>query len=132
MMYKNKFSSYLKTGFLAAIIIAAVANLIFVVSGLIFGHDIVFIGQDRNTLYLVFITFATVMAVVIGSILFYFFQRYTKKPFIWFIVVVLLGFFFNTYTAETDLAGDYKATAHLIHVIVSCLAIYLVPKLSKK
>ncbi|WNF38858.1 DUF6069 family protein [Bacillaceae bacterium IKA-2] len=131
-MYKDKFSSYLKTGLIGAVIIAAIANMIFIVSGLIFGHDISFIGQDQDTLYIVFITFATVMALLIGAILFYFLQKYTKKPVVWFGVIVLLGFLYNTYTAEVNLAGDYKATAHLIHVIVSGLAIYLVPKLSNK
>jgi len=131
-VYKNKFVFYLVTGLQAAVIIAAVANVIFIVSGLILGHNIGFIGQDRDTLYIVFITFATVMAVLIGTILFYFLQKYTKKPVVWFGVIVLLGFLYNTYTAEVDLVGDYKATAHLIHVIVSGLAIYFVPKLSKK
>nr|WP_246594244.1 DUF6069 family protein [Evansella tamaricis] len=130
-MYKNKFSSYLITGLLGAAIIAAVANVIFIASGFTFGHNIGFIGQDRDTLYIVFITFATVMAVLIGTILFYFLQKFTKKPVVWFGVIVFLGFLFNTFTAEVDLSLDYKATAHLIHVIVSGLAIYLVPKLSK-
>lgn len=131
-MYKSKFSSYLKSGLIGAVIIAVVANLLFILSGFVFGHDIGFIGQDRDTLYIVFITFATVMAILIGTILFYFLQKYTKKPVIWFGIIVLLGFLYNTYTAEVDLAIDYKITAHLIHVIVSGLAIYLVPKLSKK
>ncbi|ADU28666.1 DUF6069 family protein [Evansella cellulosilytica] len=131
-MYKNNFSSYLKTGVLAAVIIAVIANVLFIVSSLLFGHEIGFIGQDRDTLYIVFITFATVMALLIGTVLFYFLQKYTKNPVVWFGIIVLLGFLYNTYMAEVDLDRDFKATAHLIHVIVSGLAIYLVPKLSKK
>ncbi|WP_134163607.1 DUF6069 family protein [Evansella clarkii] len=131
-MYKNHFRAYLRSGLLASVVIAAAANVIFVLSGLLSGHEIGILGQDRDTLYIVFITFATVAAVFIGTILFYFFQKYTKKPVLWFSVIVLLGFLFNMYTAEADLAGAYKITAHIMHIVVSGLALYIVPKLAKK
>lgn len=129
-MYKNQFSSYVKIGFQAAFIITIVANITFVLSGFIFRHEINFIGQDRDTLYIVFITFATVMAVFIGTIIFYFLQKYTNKPVPLLVAIVLLGFLFNTYTAEVDLAEHYKLTAHIVHIVVSILAIYLIPKLA--
>ncbi|WP_078555271.1 hypothetical protein [Bacillus alkalicellulosilyticus] len=130
-MYKNSFFSYLKVGFLAGVILTLLANLMFVLCGLIFGHEIGFIGQERDTLYMIFIAFATFMAVFMSSIIFYFIQRFSRKPLLWFSIVVLLGFIFNTYTAEADLHEQYKMTGHILHVLVSVLAIYLVPKLAK-
>lgn len=131
-MYKKKFVSYFKVGLLTGLVIAILANLGFVLLGLISGHQIGFIGQDRDTLYIVFITFATFMAVFISSIIYYFLQRFTKKPIVWFIIVVILGFIFNTYTAEVDLQEQYKMTAHILHGLVSVLAIYFVPKFSRE
>ncbi|WP_096153968.1 MULTISPECIES: DUF6069 family protein [Bacillus] len=131
-MYKNKFKSYLKAGLLAALIIGAIVNIIFILFGILVGHDIGLIGQNRDTLYIVFITFATVVAVFVGTIIFYILQKFTKKPVRWFTVIVLMGFLFNTYTAEADLADAYKITAHVMHVFVSGFALYLIPKFVKK
>lgn len=131
-MFKKKFMSYWKIGLYAGGIITFLANIMFVLLGLTFGHEISFIGQDRDTLYIVFISFATFTAVFFSSVIFYFIQRYTKQPMVWFVVVVLLGFCFNTYTAEVDLQEQYKMTAHMLHVLVSALAIYFVPKFAKE
>lgn len=132
VVYKQKFLSYLKGGLLAGIITAILANLGFVLFGLIFGHEIGFIGQDRDTLYIVFIAFATFMAVFISSIIFYFLQRFTKKTVIWFVAIVILGFLYNTYTAEVDLNEQYKMTAHILHLLVSGLTIYFIPRFAKE
>lgn len=131
-MFKKNFMSYVKTGILASVLILLIANVLFLIMGLLFGHDISFVGQNRDTLYIVFISFATFISLFIGAILFYFFQKYTKKPVLWFSIIVLLGFLYNTYTAEASLDAQYKVTAHILHLIVSGLAIYLVPKLSKE
>lgn len=132
MVYKKKFTSYLKTGVLAGVITTILVNVVFILMGLIVGHETYFIGQDRDTLYIVFISFATFMALFLGGIIFYMLQRTTKKPLLWFSIVVLLGFLFNTYTAEVDLHEQYQLTAHILHVFVGGLAIYLVPKLSRE
>lgn len=131
-MYKKHFLSYLKIGLLVGLVTALIANLGFVIFGLMFGHEISLVGQDRDTLYIVFISFATFMAVFFSSIIFYFLQKFSKKPVLWFVVVVVLGFLFNTYTAEVDLQEQYKVTAHILHVLVSALAVYFVPKFAKE
>ncbi|MCT8140318.1 hypothetical protein H1D32_23030 [Anaerobacillus sp. CMMVII] len=126
------FLSYVKVGFIAGFITTVIANLLFFTLGLVFGHEANFIGQERDTLYIVFITFATFTAVFLSSIIFYFLQKISKKPLLWFYIVVIFGFVFNTYTAEVDLLDEYKLTAHFLHAAVSLLAIYLVPMLSRK
>ncbi|WP_100372063.1 DUF6069 family protein [Bacillus sp. FJAT-45037] len=131
-MYEKKFRSYLKVGLLAGLITAILANIGFVLLSLLFGHEFGFVGQDRDTLYIVFITFATFIAVFISSIIFYLLQKFTKNPIAWFIVLVVLGFLFNTYTAEVDLHEQYKMTAHILHLLVSVLSVYIVPKLSRE
>ncbi|QOR64608.1 hypothetical protein IM538_12070 [Cytobacillus suaedae] len=130
-MFKKNFMSYVRTGILAGFLILLIANAMFLIMGLVLGHDISFVGQNRDTLYIVFISFATFISLFIGAILFYFFQKYTKKPVLWFSIIVLLGFLYNTYTAEVSLEAQYKLTAHILHLIVSALAIYFVPKLSR-
>lgn len=132
IVYKKKFTSYLTAGVIAGVITTFLVNVVFILIGLILGHEIYFIGQDRDTLYIVFISFATFMALFVGGIIFYMLQRTTKKPVLWFAIVVLLGFLFNTYTAEVDLHEQFKLTAHILHVFVGGLAIYLVPKLSRE
>ncbi|MFV8828537.1 hypothetical protein [Alkalihalobacterium sp. APHAB7] len=131
-MYKEKFTSYLKIGALAGVITTMLVNVVFILMGLIVGHETNFIGQDRDTLYIVFISFATFMALFLGGIIFYMLQKTTKKQLLWFSIVVLLGFLFNTYTAEVDLHEQYQLTAHILHVFVGGLAIYLIPKLSRE
>ncbi len=130
-MFKKNFMSYVRTGIIAGVLILLIANAVFLVMGLLFGHDTPFVGQNRDTLYIVFISFATFISLFIGAILFYFFQKYMNKPVLWFSFIVLIGFIFNTYTAEASLNEQFKVTAHILHLIVSGLAIYLVPKLSK-
>lgn len=130
-MYKQNFSAYLKTGLLAGIITVLIANLLFVLLGLLFDHQVSFIGMDRDTLYIVFISFATFVAVIVASMLLYLVQKYTKLPMLWLTILVIIGLAYNTYTAEVDLASDYKLTAHILHFVVSGLALYLIPKFSR-
>ena len=130
-MYKRSFTEYIKTGLLAGLLITSIAVVMFYIFGFVFGHDVTVIGQDRDTLYVVFITFATFMAVFIGNLLFYVLQKFTKRPIFFYAIVVLLGFCINTYTAEADLALEYKLTAHLLHGIVAVLAFYLIPRFSR-
>ncbi|QOY36408.1 DUF6069 family protein [Anaerobacillus isosaccharinicus] len=131
-MFKEKFLSYVKSGFIAGLMTAIVSVVIFMVSSFIFGFSIELIGESRDTLYVVFILFVSFFAVFIGTIFFYLLQKFTSRPTLYFIIVVLIGFIGNTYMAEVDLLEQYKTAAHLVHVIVAGLAIYLIPRLNRK
>ncbi|RXI99850.1 hypothetical protein DS745_13290 [Anaerobacillus alkaliphilus] len=131
-MYKNKFTSYLKTGLFAASITALVAVVSFLLSSYLFNFPVEIIGESRDTLYLVLIAGVSFIAVFISSIIFYFLQRFTRKPLVYFILIVILGLIGNAVLAENDLLQQYKMTAHIIHLIVAGLAILLVPQFSRK
>ncbi|MFN7249311.1 MAG: DUF6069 family protein [Anaerobacillus sp.] len=131
-MFKDRFLPYVKAGLIAGLLTAMIAALAFILSSFMFGFSIEIIGESRDTLYVVFILFVSFIAVFLGALIFYLLQRYTKRPTIYFLFVVILGFLGNTLMAETDLLDQYKIAGHIVHVIVACLALYLIPRLTRK
>ncbi|PYZ91692.1 hypothetical protein CR194_18880 [Salipaludibacillus keqinensis] len=131
-MYEQRFSRYVIGGVITAIVAAALAVFTFLIFSFISGYEVKFIGSNQDTLYVGVIIGASVVSILLGAVLFYAFNRWTKKPIVWFGVLVLIAFIGNTVMAENDLQAQFKLVAHTIHVIVALSAFLLIPKLTKK
>ncbi|MFZ3589952.1 hypothetical protein ACOI1C_11885 [Bacillus sp. DJP31] len=130
-MYKTSFSSYILSGLLSGAVIALVSVLIFFSLSLLFNFEVQVIGENRNQLYVAFVGFASFFSPLLGAILFYFLKT-TSRPVLFFSIFTALVFIGNTVMAETQLQSQYVGPAHILHVIVAILAIYLIPHLVKR
>jgi hypothetical protein len=131
-MFSEKFRAYLKAGLIAGIITSIIATVTFLLSSFFLGFTLEFIGENRDTLYGAVVFFVSLLTVFLGSLLFYLLQKFTHRPTRYFFIIVVIAFIGNTFMAETSLLEQYKIAAHIVHVIVAGLAIYLVPKLTRR
>ena len=128
----NKVKKNLKCGFVSGVCSGALNTIVYFLFRMIQGNSIQFIGENAGSLYILTILFSTLLASVLGSILYGWLVSLTKQGIKIYVILVMVLTIGSSISSEMLLHNEFQWMAHVLHLVVAMSSIYFLIIKSKQ